>query len=58
MKAKELIKLILELDKDRDLPVFFCNGSIYKEGLTNIGDVVGDDDHFIVIKRVGKYGLN
>lgn len=57
MKAKELIEKLQALDQDRDLPVFFCNGSIYNDGLTNIGDVVGDQ-HFIVIKKIGKYGTN
>jgi len=58
MKAKELIKLLQDMDGGRDLPVFFCQGSIYNEGLTNIGDVVIADPYFIVIKKVGKYGTN
>lgn len=58
MKAKELIKKLQELDQDRDLPVFYCSGSIYNEGLSNIGEVVADEDHFIVLKKCGKFGTN
>jgi hypothetical protein len=58
MKAKELIKTLMELDKDQDLSVFFCNGSIYKDGLTNIGNVIAEDGKFIVITNQGKWGTN
>lgn len=58
MKAKELIQTLQELDKDQDLPVLFCNGSIFIDGLTTIGEVVVDEGHYIIIKRVGKYGCN
>lgn len=58
MKAKELIKTLQELDQGEDLSVFFCAGSIYKDGLTNIGNVIAEDGKFIVITNVGKWGVN
>lgn len=58
MKCKELIETLKKLDNNQDLPVMFCNGSIFIDGLTTIGEVVADEGHFIVIKRVGKYGCN
>lgn len=58
MKAKELIAKLQELDGDRDMPVFFCEGSIYNEGLQNIGEVVSDPPHFIMLKKAGKFGIN
>ena len=58
MKSKELIKLLEEHSDGKDLPVLFCTGSAFQDGFMTIVDVISADGHFLVIKRVGKYGNN